>query len=91
MTWQKRDDPPEYKKMRAQVRKRDKNKCQLCGSKKRFSLQVHHIQRFSDNIAGRYDPDNGILLCKDCHKMVTGREHFYAPLFCEIIAHNKKK
>jgi len=89
VAWKKREDSPEYKKMRAIVRKRDRYKCQLCDSKKK--LQVHHINRYSDSILERYDPSNGITLCFCCHKKVTGRESFYAPLFHEIIIHNKKK
>jgi 5-methylcytosine-specific restriction endonuclease McrA len=40
---------------------RDKFTCQICGNK---GLEIHHKDKWQEN----NDPDNLILLCKDCHK-----------------------
>ena len=81
----------EYRKVKATVKRRDKNTCQLCGFKGR-SLEVHHIVKYSSSVLRREDPDNLILLCKNkCHKMVTGREENFAPILHEIVQSKKKK
>lgn len=49
-------------------------------------IQVHHIQKWSDYPALRYDPRNGICLCRNCHKRVTGYEEIYAIMFQRIIS-----
>lgn len=36
-------------------------------------LQAHHI-RSRGNMSTKFDPDNGILLCRDCHCWVTFAE-----------------
>ena len=48
-------------------------------------LQAHHIRRWSSASILRYDPNNGITLCKNCHKKVTGNEQYYESLFMEIV------
>lgn len=53
-------------------------------------LQVHHIRRWKDAPAIRYDINNGITLCKDCHKKITGSEEFYQHLFSSLIAKTPK-
>jgi 5-methylcytosine-specific restriction endonuclease McrA len=79
-----------YTEFRKEVLKRDKRKCQMpdCGSKKR--LNVHHIRRWADAAALRYEPSNGITLCYYCHKSISGQELHYEPLFMEII-HGKTR
>lgn len=61
-----------YKKWKASVLERDKNKCKICGAKEQ--LVVHHIKHFADNINERYNIDNGITLCENCHKEVHKNE-----------------
>lgn len=39
--------------------------CQKCSSNKR--LEAHHINNFADNILMATDPENGIILCHECH------------------------
>lgn len=39
--------------------------CPCCGHI--TYLHAHHIESFADNEAKRYDPTNGIALCKKCH------------------------
>lgn len=82
-----RDYSKDYKKIRAEVKRRDKNKCILCGSKKR--IEVHHIIPYSISILNREEKSNLCCLCKECHKMVTKNEHRFIPLLLEIITQKK--
>lgn len=76
---------PVYKKFRLDVLKRDKFKCQLCQSKSKSNLHVHHIKQWAKASSLRYETTNGITLCMYCHKSITGKEHHYEQLFREII------
>lgn len=76
---------PAYKLFRQIVRKRDRYQCKMPGCASKKNLQVHHIRPWSTNASLRYDPLNGITLCKSCHKKITGHENIYAPVFQEII------
>ena len=81
-----------YKKCRNEVLKRDKYSCQMCGSKKRMSLEVHHVIRWADSIHMRYASENCICLCISCHKQVTGNETIYQQyLFNKIYANIKRQ
>lgn len=84
-------DNPEYTKWRAEVRKRDKRKCQMPECKCRTRLQVHHILPWARCPSLRYEVSNGITLCRDCHKRVTGQEGIWAPLFQSIVNEKSKK
>lgn len=57
----------EYKQWRNKVIERDKV-CMMCGSDK--NLEAHHIKRFSDYPLLRTSLDNGMTLCKKCHKKI---------------------
>jgi len=63
----------QYKAWRKAVFKRDGYVCQKCGQLGK-KLNAHHIERFAKNIVLRYDIDNGITLCVDCHKYVHKNE-----------------
>lgn len=55
-----------YRDWRTSVFKRDNYTCQCCnqyGGK----LQVHHIKNFSSSEDLRFEINNGITLCYDCH------------------------
>jgi hypothetical protein len=56
---------PEYKEWRNAVFKRDRYKCHKCGSKK--GIQAHHIKGWAKHPESRFDVDNGVTLCIDCH------------------------
>ena len=47
------------------VRLRD-GKCMECSSV--YDLHAHHIKSFKDNESLRYDVNNGITLCGECHR-----------------------
>ena len=81
---------PVYKQFRTEVLKRDKFTCQMCNKKgKGVWLNVHHIMKWSSASALRYDPDNGITLCKQCHNEVTGCESHYINFFNEKVKDTK--
>lgn len=56
----------EYKNWRTYVFQRDKYTCQCCGAVG-GRLRGHHIFSWHDNEHLRYDVDNGITLCDECH------------------------
>ena len=54
----------EYRKWRVKVIRRDK-KCVICGSiKHRNAHHINHATYFPEQ---RFDENNGITLCRDCH------------------------
>ena len=55
----------EYRHWRINVIKRDKC-CMICGSKKK--RQAHHLKNGNNHPKYRFDVDNGITLCYDCHR-----------------------
>ena len=59
-----------YRKWREEVLTRDGHKCAECGSSE--NLEVHHIKEFSIYPELRFDVDNGITLCRSCHR----KHHF---------------
>lgn len=61
----------EYKEWRRAVLDRHGSKCVMCGSYKQ--VICHHLKNWEDYPDLRHDPDNGIVLCWECHE----REHDY--------------
>lgn len=57
----------EYNIWRKTVYARDNWTCQHCKVKQRFPV-AHHIKTFKDYPELRFDVDNGITLCRSCHK-----------------------
>lgn len=78
-------DDPAYTRFRFDVLKRDRFTCKMPGCKNKKNLNVHHIKKWSNASALRYDKSNGITLCSYCHKSITGKESHYEKLFREII------
>ena len=70
----------EYKEWRNNVFTRDNYTCQECGIKggwhkdvnKKITLNAHHLEPFSINPELRFEIDNGITLCRECHKKTKG-------------------
>lgn len=58
----------EYKLWRKAVYERDGFTCQECGDDKGGNLEAHHIKPFSLYPELRFAIDNGLTLCKECHK-----------------------
>ena len=80
---------PLYKNWRTKVYKRDGYKCQVCGSRKR--TEAHHIKTWSRFPQLRFDINNGVTLCRICHKKVTNNEEHWESLFIKIVARNNGK
>lgn len=57
-----------YKYWKKSVLERDNYICQECGSKS--NLVAHHIKPFSIHKDARFDINNGITLCQNCHEEV---------------------
>lgn len=58
----------EYYDWRRSVYDRDDYTCQCCGDDKGGNLVAHHIYNYSEHEDKKIDLDNGITLCKSCHK-----------------------
>lgn len=71
--WEKTDKDirrsGEYSNWRKSVFERDDYTCAICG-KRGGELNAHHIKPFAKYPEDRFDVDNGITLCKECHKQV---------------------
>lgn len=63
----------EYIEWRLKVFKRDNYTCQCC-NKIGGELEAHHKIRWVDDVSKRYDLDNGITLCKKCHRKIHKKE-----------------
>ena len=57
---------PEDYFFRTHVLQRDNYTCQKCGAHD-ATLNAHHILNYKDNPELRYDVNNGITLCTNCH------------------------
>lgn len=58
----------EQKIWRKDVYERDCYTCQCCGDNSGGNLQAHHLDGYDWCEGSRWDIDNGITLCEDCHK-----------------------
>jgi hypothetical protein len=72
-----------YREWRRNVFKRDDYKCRECGQGGK--LNGHHIKSYSKHPELKYDINNGITLCVQCHKKVNGKEHLFEKRFTELL------
>lgn len=86
-----------YRNWRTTVFERDGYTCQCCG-KLGGTLNCHHIYSYSKHPSLRYNPNNGITLCEDCHSFTKeGSLHFLygsydvTPLQLEEYVNEKRK
>lgn len=63
MSWR---NSTEYRLWRIRVIRRDKI-CKICGDRK--TRHVHHLNDASNHPMSRFDPENGICLCREHHTM----------------------
>lgn len=63
---------PEFRKM---ILERDENTCQVCGEKfDPKELQAHHINPVVCSPMEQLDIENGICVCKECHKKLHDQD-----------------
>ena len=58
---------PDYREWRKAVFERDDYTCQYCGERG-GRLNAHHIKSWRNYEDLRYEVENGITLCEECHK-----------------------
>lgn len=61
---------------------RDNQKCQLCGTSN--NLQLHHIIYRSQDKKLIDEPNNCIMLCGDCHRLVHSNKDKWQPILMEM-------
>jgi hypothetical protein len=67
---------PEMEQWRFDILKRDNYTCQIC-YRHGGNLNVHHIRKWSEYPELRFDINNGITLCVDCHIETYNKEDKY--------------
>ena len=62
-----------YKKWRANIFARDDWTCQTCSRRScsgdKVYIEAHHINSWAQYPEERYDLENGVTLCKECHAL----------------------
>ena len=86
MTFRNYKDPL-YIAWRKKVYSRDNHTCQWPGCNKKTGLNAHHIKMWAHYPGLRFEPDNGITLCKYHHKAIKGLEEIYESTFSRIVAY----
>lgn len=69
-----------FRRWRIAVFERDDYTCQVCGDRsgngKVVMLHPHHILSFTKYPKIRFEVDNGITLCKDCHYIIHNKDRY---------------
>ena len=78
----------EWTTWRSAVFERDMYTCQECGDSGVY-LEPHHITPLKVDIKKVFDVNNGITLCRPCHKLTMGKEmdfveKYYAKLIAQV-------
>lgn len=76
-------DQRKYKEWTKTIRERDQHVCIMCKSSDK--LQVHHIETWQHSPELRFSVNNGVLLCKACHRETFKREQEYEFIFKNYI------
>ena len=63
----KRAEAAVYRKVSADVRRRDGGRCRNCGA---VGTETHHL--IARSLGGGDEVDNLVTLCAECHRFVTG-------------------
>lgn len=66
----------DYSNWRDAVYAKDWYTCQCCGKSKGIIKNAHHILPYASNEDLRYDVNNGICMCKECH-YTTVKDSFH--------------
>lgn len=74
----------EYKKWAKSVYKRDYWTCQMCNEHCNAGIQAHHIFSWKNYPSQRFNTDNGITLCSECHNLTRKKEDEWIGYFIEI-------
>ena len=75
----------EWKKWREAVFARDNFICKECGMKNCF-LEPHHIIPIRSDKNNVYNINNGITLCRPCHKKTIWKESDFAEKYSRLVA-----
>lgn len=69
----KRD--PRVHRWRRLVLARDGYRCQRCGAGRKHRLVAHHVKAWRKYPETRFDPGNGVCLCRKCHLWVHSKRN----------------
>ena len=63
---------PQYATWARRVKRRAKRRCEVC-LVEGVKMTSHHLDSFADCRESRYDLDNGVCLCEECHHDFHGK------------------
>ncbi len=81
-----------YKEWKEYIHERDLKRCQFPSCRDLTDeVEIHHIRKWADKTAKhlRFATHNGICLCEEHHKQVTGREAYYAKMLFDVVIKNE--
>jgi 5-methylcytosine-specific restriction endonuclease McrA len=84
----------DYMEWAQAVKERDNFTCQACGRRGSIYLQSHHIVSWRGFPELRYNVENGVTLCLDCHKRfhrLYGRVNCDADDLAEFYVQTKRR
>jgi 5-methylcytosine-specific restriction endonuclease McrA len=80
----------EANEWRTMVFGRDGFACQMCFRKGGY-LNAHHIKPFAKYPELRFEIDNGITLCEECHNKTKWKEEEFAPMLETLVLNQKNR